>query len=74
MILNALVERLQRRSKHDFKGRHFEAALILQAWPDPKDHSTAGKVRLGVITRAGDEALRSGCITARQKALLKESS
>jgi hypothetical protein len=31
MILNALVERLQRRSKHDFKGRHFEAALILQA-------------------------------------------
>ena len=25
----------------------------------PKDHSTAGKVRLGVITRAGDEALRS---------------
>jgi hypothetical protein len=31
MILNALVERLQRRSKHDFKGRHFEAMLILQA-------------------------------------------
>src|SRR5271167_2861556 len=25
----------------------------------PKDHSTAGEVRLGVITRAGDEALRS---------------
>jgi len=25
----------------------------------PKDHSTAGKVRLGVITRAGDDALRS---------------
>jgi transposase len=25
----------------------------------PKDHSTAGKVRLGVITRAGDEGLRS---------------
>jgi transposase len=24
----------------------------------PKDHSTAGKQRLGVITRAGDEALR----------------
>jgi len=24
----------------------------------PKDHSTAGKVRLGVITRAGDETLR----------------
>jgi IS6 family transposase len=31
MILNALVERLQRRSKDDFKGRHHEAALILQA-------------------------------------------
>ena len=25
----------------------------------PKDHSTAGKVRLGGITRAGDETLRS---------------
>ena len=34
MILNALVEKLKRQSKHDFKGRHFEAALILQvvAW------------------------------------------
>ena len=31
MILNALVERLKRRAKHDFKGRHFEASLILQA-------------------------------------------
>ena len=31
MILNALVERLRRRAKHDFKGRHFEATLILQA-------------------------------------------
>jgi transposase, IS6 family len=31
MILNALIERLKRRSKDDFKGRHFEAALILQA-------------------------------------------
>src|SRR3712207_240150 len=31
MILNALVERLKRRSKDDFKGRHFEATLILQA-------------------------------------------
>ncbi len=31
MILNALVERLRRRSKDDFKGRHFEATLILQA-------------------------------------------
>ena len=31
MILNALVERLKRRSKGDFKGWHFEASLILQA-------------------------------------------
>ena len=31
MILSALVERLKRRSKDDFKGRHFEATLILQA-------------------------------------------
>src|SRR5215218_7817417 len=31
MILNALVEKLKRRSKDDLKGRHFEAALILQA-------------------------------------------
>ena len=31
MLLNALVEKLKRRSKDDFKGRHFEATLILQA-------------------------------------------
>src|ERR671916_1484351 len=31
MILNALVERLKCRSKDDFRGRHFEASLILQA-------------------------------------------
>jgi transposase len=36
-------------------GRHFAAWLGLT----PKDHSTAGKQRLGVITRAGDEVLRS---------------
>jgi transposase len=35
--------------------RHFAAWLGLT----PKDHSTAGRMRLGVITRAGDEALRS---------------
>lgn len=37
------------------RGRDFAAWLGLT----PKDHSTAGKTRLGVITRAGDEALRS---------------
>ena len=31
MILSAIAERLKRRSKDDFKGRHFEASLILQA-------------------------------------------
>jgi len=35
--------------------RHFAVWLGLT----PKDHSTAGNVRQGVITRAGDEALRS---------------
>jgi transposase len=36
-------------------GRQFAAWLGLT----PKNHSTAGKTRLGVITRAGDETLRS---------------
>ena len=36
-------------------GRQFAAWIGLT----PKDHSTAGKVRLGVIARTGDEALRS---------------
>lgn len=41
---------------HAFRcGRDFAAWLGLT----PKDHSTAGKTRLGVITRAGDETLRS---------------
>ena len=31
MILSAIAERLKRRSKDDFKGRHFEAMLIIQA-------------------------------------------
>ncbi len=35
--------------------RHFAAWIGLT----PKDHSTAGKTRLGKITRAGDERLRS---------------
>jgi transposase len=40
-------------------GRQFAAWIGLT----PKDHSTAGKVRLGIITRAGDEALRSVLVT-----------
>src|SRR5690242_8036561 len=31
MILSAIAEKLKRRSKDDFRGRHFEAPLILQA-------------------------------------------
>lgn len=31
MILNAIVEKLKRQSKNDFKGRQFEARLIVQA-------------------------------------------
>src|SRR3954464_14116904 len=31
MLLNALVEKLKRQAKDDFKGRHYEATLILQA-------------------------------------------
>lgn len=41
---------------HAFRsGRQYAAWLGLT----PKDHSTAGKTRLGIITRAGDETLRS---------------
>ena len=36
-------------------GRQFAAWVGLM----PKDHSTGGKLRLGCITRAGDEALRA---------------
>jgi transposase len=39
----------------------FRRCRDFSAWMGltPKDHSTAGKQRLGVITRAGDETLRS---------------
>jgi transposase len=41
--------------------RGFRSARDYAAWIGltPKDHSTAGKTRLGVITKAGDEALRA---------------
>src|SRR5258706_12071256 len=45
-------------------GRHFAAWLGLT----PKDHSTAGKTRLGKITRAGDEVLRQLLVAARDPA------
>jgi len=48
--------------------RHFAAWVGLT----PKDHSTAGRQRLGIITRAGDETLRSllvnGAMAVIQKA------
>lgn len=44
-------------------GRHFAAWLGLT----PKDHLTGGKVRLGIITRAGDEACRVRCSGCRMK-------
>lgn len=47
-------------------GRQFSAWMGLT----PKDHSTGGKVRLGVITRAGDELLRS-VLVAGATALLR---
>jgi len=40
-------------------GRQFAAWIGLT----PRDHSTAGKARLGVITRAGDESLRATLVT-----------
>ncbi len=33
MILSALVAKLKQRAKADFRGRHFEAALIVQPSP-----------------------------------------
>jgi transposase len=54
---------------HAFRcGRDFSAWIGLT----PKDHSTAGKTRLGVITRAGDEALRS-VLVAGATAVIKQA-
>ena len=49
-------------------GRHFAAWLGLT----PRDHSTAGKTRLGKITRAGDEMLRS-VLVAGATAVIKQA-
>jgi transposase len=49
-------------------GRHFAAWIGLT----PKDHSTAGKTRLGKITRAGDEMLRS-VLVAGATAVVKQA-
>jgi transposase len=47
--------------------RHFAAWMGLT----PKDHSTAGRLRLGGITRAGDEALRSTLVVGATAVLAK---
>jgi len=49
-------------------GRQFAAWIGLT----PKDHSTAGKTRLGKITRAGDEMLRS-LLVAGATAVVKQA-
>jgi transposase len=55
-LIGASLLAMKVTDPHAFRsGRDFAAWLGLT----PKDHSTAGKTRLGVITRAGDEALRS---------------
>ena len=48
-------------------GRQFAAWIGLT----PRDHSTAGKVRLGVITRAGDEGLRSVLVVGATSVILQ---
>jgi transposase len=42
----------------------FRTARQFAAWIGltPRDHSTAGNLRLGVVTRAGDEALRRALV------------
>jgi hypothetical protein len=42
MILNALVEKLKRRAKADFKGRHFEATLIADIDATPLERTRFG--------------------------------
>ena len=49
-------------------GRHFAAWIGLT----PRDHSTAGKTRLGAITRAGDQALRA-VLVAGAMALVQQA-
>lgn len=51
-------------------GRQFAAWLGLT----PKDHSTAGKTRQGIITRAGDEALRSTLVVGATSLLQQVSA
>lgn len=49
----------------------FDSGRAFAAWIGltPKDHSTAGKQRLGVITRAGDEQLRAVLVSGAMAVL-----
>lgn len=58
--LGAMLLSMKTPSPELFRsGRQFAAWMGLT----PKDHSTAGKAKPGVITRAGDEALRATLVT-----------
>lgn len=70
--IGATMLKLKTPDPKAFKsGRQFAAWIGLT----PRDHSTAGRQRLGVITRAGDEALRavlvSGAMAVIQQARVR---
>ena len=61
MILNALALKLKRQARSDFKGRHFEATLIVQAvsWylryalrVRPRSHTERAMRRMRIMTEA----------------------
>ncbi len=64
--------RADRRMRHGDQSTNrkaFRSGRDFAAWIGltPKDHSTAGKQRLGVITRAGDESLRQNAGPGRHR-------
>ena len=64
--IGAMMLSLKAPDPHLFRsGRLFAAWMGLT----PRDHSTAGKTRLGVITRAGDAALRSVLVVGATSAI-----
>lgn len=66
--IGAVLLRVKTPQPEGFKsGRDFAAWAGLT----PKDHSTAGKTRLGVITRAGDERLRAVLVSGAMSVIQK---
>jgi transposase len=66
--IGAVLLRVKTPRPEGFKsGRDFAAWAGLT----PKDHSTAGKTRLGVITRAGDERLRAVLVSGAMSVIQK---